>query len=59
MPAWVAEPAHRGIADTETVATLILINRLARGSISDDLRGIGLHHPHNLRDEQTVKEMIA
>src|SRR5262249_30086536 len=63
VPAWCIErltsaAAHRGIMDAATLAALILIGRLSRGSISDDIRGIGTHHPKFLRDEREVSDLI-
>jgi hypothetical protein len=46
----------RQIKKPENVATLILVSRLARGSISDDLRGLGAG---TLYDEELVQDMLS
>jgi len=62
LPSWAVErlrsaAQHRGLDDAETIATMILVGRLARGHIDTDVRGLS-PMPHSLAIESVVRKSV-
>jgi hypothetical protein len=65
LPPWAHErltsaARNRRIGGPEAVASLLIVSRLARGSLDQDLRGLlgGMNGVRTFHDETFVKELL-
>jgi hypothetical protein len=66
LPPWALERLEsaarvRRIKQPGNIAALLIVARLAKGSLDQDLRGLmsGMGGPYSLHDPEFVKEMIS